>query len=79
MYPNPTNGIVTINSAKGNTETVQVEVVDGIGKIVMKNSVQFSSNAKSHSLNLSELANGVYFIKLSPEKGKPELIKIIKE
>ncbi len=79
IYPNPTDGIISINSARGISEEVTVEVVDAIGKVVQKNNISFSSSVKKQEVDLSEIANGVYFIKLTPEKGKPELIKVIKE
>jgi hypothetical protein len=79
IYPNPTDGKITINSSRGVSEQVTTEVIDAIGKTVQKHTINFNSSNKTQELNLSELANGVYFIKLIPEKGKPEMIKIIKE
>ena len=79
IYPNPTDGKITINSSRSISEQLTTEVVDVIGRVVQKHSINFDSSNNTQELNLSGLANGVYFIKLIPEKGKPEMIKIIKE
>lgn len=79
IYPNPANGIFVINSLKNISEQVSVEVVDGIGKLVLKQIVNFSPSEKSHTFNISGLAIGTYFVKVLPAEGKPELIKLIKE
>ncbi len=79
VYPNPTSGKVTINTTSDISEQVTTEVVDAIGKVVQKHIINFNSSSKSHDLNIEELANGMYFIRLMPKDGKPELIKVIKE
>ncbi|MBK7667272.1 MAG: PKD domain-containing protein [Sphingobacteriaceae bacterium] len=79
VYPNPTSGKVTINTTSDVSEQVTTEVVDAIGKVVQKHIINFNSSSKSHDLNIEELANGMYFIRLMPKDGKPELIKVIKE
>jgi len=79
VYPNPTSGKVTINTTSDVSEQVTTEVVDAIGKVVQKHIINFNASAKSHDLNISELATGMYFIRLTPKDGKPELIKVIKD
>jgi hypothetical protein len=79
IYPNPTDGKITINSLHGISEQLTAEVTDATGKLVQKHTIIFNSSNKTEELNISELAKGVYFIKLIPEKGKQELIKIVKE
>lgn len=72
VYPNPTNNIVNIELKNSNIETVQVN--DVLGKSV------FSKNAGStHAqVDLSNLSNGVYFIKVTAA-GAQQTFKIIKE
>jgi len=70
VYPNPSNGHVTIsgNKIKGGT----VEVINTIGARVKK--IQLSSD-KQH-LNLEELKSGVYFIQIEKDnkRGTQKLI-----
>ena len=62
VYPNPTNSIVTLSGIE--TESV-IEVFNVLGGKVI--SVQNQSN--SIDLDLSELENGIYFIKISSDTG----------
>ncbi|MBP7810168.1 MAG: T9SS type A sorting domain-containing protein [Bacteroidia bacterium] len=79
VYPNPTSGKVTINTSSDVSQQVSTEVVDAIGKVVQKHIINFNASNKSQDLNIEELANGMYFIRLTPKDGKPELIKVIKD
>jgi hypothetical protein len=68
IYPNPSNGILTINSEIN----VDVTIIDITGKVVFtKNNV-----SNNESINLSGLQKGVYLAKLSAE-GVDQTKKII--
>ena len=71
IYPNPLNDFVNIN-AKENIENIII--YDVSGKIVKT----FQVNATQTQLNLSSLANGFYFMKISSNTGF-KLEKIIKQ
>lgn len=58
IYPNPTDGIITLNS-KNNID--KIEVINMIGKIVYTSDV----NSNSKQLDLSHLPKSTYFIKTS--------------
>jgi hypothetical protein len=79
VYPNPTNGILIINSTKNISEQVIIEIVDESGKVVLKQNLVFNTTDKSQSINTSGMATGIYFVKVISKEGKPELIKIVKE
>jgi len=55
MNPNPTNGSLTINSK---TELQKIEVVSITGNVLLS---EFSTNI-SHTLNLENFGNGMYFV-----------------
>ena len=59
LYPNPTTGIVQINTA----ETVKVTIVDMLGKVVYQNA---SVDAKTQ-INLSSFQKGIYMAKIVGE------------
>jgi Metallo-peptidase family M12/Secretion system C-terminal sorting domain len=56
-YPNPTNGIVKINS---NTEITEIKVYSVTGQLLMEDKTkQLNSN-----VNIADFANGTYFFKV---------------
>jgi hypothetical protein len=69
LFPNPTNGIISI---KTNYELKQVELFDGLGKLVLMQKTNFES------IDLNNLNSGIYFCKLTDELGNFEFKKIIK-
>ena len=63
IYPNPSSGIVTIET--GNLTVKEIKVYDVLGQIVIRAEVK---NNKTE-VNLMQQANGVYFIQLSSAEG----------
>jgi hypothetical protein len=61
VYPNPSNGLVTI-SGLSNLTNYSVEVIDLQGRIVY-------AGANQDLLNLEQLDNGIYTLRISTEKG----------
>ena len=55
ISPNPTNGLLSINSK---TELQKVEVVSITGQVLLS---ETSSNV-SHTLHLENFSNGIYFV-----------------
>ena len=53
IYPNPTSDVVTISSTIAFTHS---EILNQLGEVVMSSS--------QNSININELANGIYFIKI---------------
>ncbi|MEI6755352.1 MAG: sulfatase-like hydrolase/transferase [Paludibacter sp.] len=70
FYPNPTKSVVYLNS----TENIKsIEMSDLSGKLLMK-----TQNPTGNSIDLSQLQNGMYFLKLSVDN-RFIVKKIIKE
>ena len=68
IWPNPTTGQIHINA-----ETpCDVEVRNVLGQLVMK-------ATKAEVLDISNLENGVYFLRISDKDGAKSVTKIIKE
>ncbi|WP_317899887.1 T9SS type A sorting domain-containing protein [Aurantibacillus circumpalustris] len=75
-FPNPTNGVVTLNSG---VELSQITVSDISGRTVLKKNIEptsFSNN--SIVIDLSPYGKGLYFLSLQ-ENGSSKTIKIIVE
>ena len=73
IYPNPTQGIITINF--GGTYSGKISVVNTLNQIILSKNV---SNAESIQINLSKFAKRIYFVKISSNKNANEFIKVIK-
>ena len=78
IFPNPTSGKLTITLSTTKAVNVNIEVMDATGKIVMKQNQNYSSSDNSHTINISQLAAGNYFLRLVYD-GNSEVVKIIKD
>ena len=75
VYPNPSKGI--FNIALGNIQPTAIDVYDLTGKIILsKKDIQIS-NVEA-SLNLSDAATGIYFVKITADN-QSTVKRIIKE
>jgi len=72
LYPNPSNGHVSLNFGEVLSEKAQIKVYDMMGKLVFETSA--NAGVESMSLNLS-LANGVYQVAVSSE-GYSQVIRM---
>jgi photosystem II stability/assembly factor-like uncharacterized protein len=73
VYPNPTNGIINLNSETSLIK--EATVYDLLGKQVYKSNF---SALNSVNLDLKSLENGVYLLKVTSDSGKTETMKIMK-
>ena len=62
LYPNPASSMVTV-STEGVEGNVTVQVVDLNGRVMM----QQQGNAQSFRFDVSTLAQGAYFVRLTGE------------
>ena len=66
IYPNPTNGIFTIESNGLVDERAKIEVYDLLGKkVYFKLMDKFNSSLTIHNVDLSVFPDGLYIIKFS--------------
>lgn len=70
-YPNPTSGVITLRSSN---ELTNATVFNALGQEVKS----FELNSSVSTLDISELAGGMYFVRVSAEAGE-EVIQIIKK
>ena len=67
VYPNPTKGVFTLSY--GNFNPQQIDIYDVTGKNILSvGNADLTDNQTE--LNLSNVSNGVYFIKISNENGQ---------
>jgi len=72
VYPNPSNGVFTIELNNGVTKTI--EVIDFTGKTV----ITATSNEDKTPLSINELANGIYYLRVQSINAV-QMKKIIKQ
>jgi uncharacterized repeat protein (TIGR01451 family) len=74
VFPNPTSGILTINSTHKTLQDLTIDVVNINGQVV-KHDILRGQNPQ---LNIQELATGLYFLKVTTADGTG-VVKIVKE
>jgi hypothetical protein len=72
LYPNPTNGLFTLEFANDSKKTI--EVVDITGRVVLS----AQSNALTTDLNISELSAGVYYVNVK-ENDASKTLRVVKQ
>ncbi|MBK8369471.1 MAG: T9SS type A sorting domain-containing protein [Bacteroidetes bacterium] len=64
IYPNPANDFMTVSLVDGSTEATTIYIMNALGEIVLTEKAT-SSNT---TLNINNLTNGIYFIKVESKK-----------
>jgi PKD repeat protein len=64
VYPNPSTGLFYVELVKVSEPTAKVEVMDAVGSVVLTTTVK-DLQANGGKVNLSGMANGMYFVKLT--------------
>jgi hypothetical protein len=75
VYPNPTSGFVTIQN-KNNTNLKNVEIYNSAGQLIQK--FNLNNNTKNASLDMSQLVNGTYVLKVVSDT-ESNTVKVIKK
>ncbi|CAM3685467.1 hypothetical protein FSS13T_14170 [Flavobacterium saliperosum S13] len=76
VYPNPANEFITVEFTGSASENFELTLTDMTGKSVFHEKI--SSDKQSKTINISDFASGVYFLKANI-KGKQYFRKIIKK
>ena len=69
LFPNPTDEKVNLVLGENLASVQSIAVYNLLGEKVLSHSVSRLSQNETLSLDLSELAPGLYFIKLNTERG----------
>ncbi|MDQ3109553.1 MAG: T9SS type A sorting domain-containing protein [Bacteroidota bacterium] len=76
-YPNPTEGIVTIDF-QSEDESVEILVLDYTGRIISDQQIQTERTMKSVNIDLSGNAAGIYFVQMRSSEGV-RTVRVIKQ
>jgi len=66
VYPNPTDGQLTILNTYNASESATVNLVNVVGQVVMTK--EFNNLIGSKQLDMSELSNGLYYVQVKTSK-----------
>ncbi|MBR4645887.1 MAG: T9SS type A sorting domain-containing protein, partial [Bacteroidales bacterium] len=74
LYPNPANDVVNVQCTMNNVQLDGIEVIDVYGKIITTVGTRFIASAQSPAsapiqINVSGLANGMYFVRVTTDEG----------
>lgn len=73
VYPNPTNKMLTISTGANITE---LTLVNQLGAVLLENN---AINTNTQSLDLSQYADGIYFLSIGMDNGQTMVKKIMVE
>jgi len=76
LYPNPAKNNITIK-VDATTLLEKIEVFDIRGSLIINKNIEGST--QSYDLNISDLANNIYFISITDTDGNKGIKKLIKE
>ncbi len=68
LYPNPTNGVLTINSTSA---IFEISVYNNLGQLLF-------ISAEKNQVDISTLSEGIYFVKIKDQNGQVETKKVVK-
>ncbi len=65
VYPNPANDLVNVKLLLTKFDNVKVELIDLAGKTITSNNVTSFINDRSYKLDVADVENGVYIVKVT--------------
>ena len=78
LYPNPTNSNITVNIIDMDLEAPQLEIYDLSGRLVFSKKINYSGVDYFENINVDELINGMYLVKLMDNNRVVNSSKLIK-
>ncbi|MGB1508390.1 MAG: T9SS type A sorting domain-containing protein, partial [Crocinitomicaceae bacterium] len=65
IYPNPSSGNFNLNISNVNTASVDVEITDVSGKVILSNAYNTNNGSINESINISNVDDGVYIVRVN--------------
>lgn len=78
VYPNPAKHQLIIQLSSEEEMKDGIQLIDPSGKLVLQNEISVAQGANIFQVNLSDLAQGIYLVRLRNSPTKP-VIKLVKE
>lgn len=78
VYPNPTNGDVTVSFFSTDNENVTISILDINGRVLKsEKQINLSAGYTDHTFNVNDLNNGVYIVNVTSTSGIKRVTKLI--
>jgi hypothetical protein len=77
LYPNPSNGQVTLQVAALSSSQLMVKITDMAGAIVWMENANVIAGNQQLELNLNQLADGLYLVQLQDENASSAMQKLM--
>ena len=78
IRPNPVRDQLTLSLALAGNHTIQVSIMDLLGRTVISSTAAFRDN-QQQEFNIDSLARGVYFLRIELATGEQMVRKFVKE
>ena len=65
IYPNPSTGNFNLNISNVNAASVDVEITDVSGKVILSNAYNTNNGSVNESINISNVDDGVYIVRVN--------------
>ncbi len=69
IYPNPSNGMVSLSYSISQSASVRVTIINELGQIIYDNTESKTAGKVNEQLNLESLASGIYSLRLQTGNG----------
>jgi hypothetical protein len=79
VYPNPAGDLINFKSTSDKPLKIVIELSDAQGKIVLTQNFSFNKDGSAHTLNITQLSVGLYFLKVRHNTDVFKVVKLIKE
>ncbi len=78
VHPNPTKGTASLNLGLWQGESITVNLFEPKGSLISSNIVTVKNSNQKHTIDLLNVTQGIYFIKIESSKGT-QVSKLIKQ
>jgi hypothetical protein len=69
LYPNPNNGKFVLKGNVADNVEYKIEIINALGQVVYKDNATANSGQLNKEIQLSNVANGIYLLRLHSETG----------
>lgn len=69
IYPNPSNGIFTLNYTMSGSDNVTISIINELGQQVYTEQRHANNGPVTEQLNVENLASGIYMLRIQTSKG----------
>ncbi|MGC9341975.1 MAG: T9SS type A sorting domain-containing protein, partial [Bacteroidales bacterium] len=76
VYPNPASDWVNLEFSASGQEDIIITILDTYGRTILSKEIRSVNGFVNERLDLSELDNGLYFVRIGNEN---EVLKLIKK